>query len=97
VCTRGGHRTLEVAPGVYRREFAKCYYRGRGFGRCAVIVNTNDHAIRVRRRWLTRSYRHRITFVGGDVQSGGRLRLRGARFRAGHTIVPAQDALLLSR
>jgi hypothetical protein len=97
VCTRGGHNTLQVAPGVYRREFAACYYRGVRFGRCAVIVNTNDHAVRVRRRWLRRSYRHRITFVGGDVQSGGRLRLRGGRFRIGRTRLPAQDALLLSR
>ena len=97
VCKRGGHNNLRVAPGVYRREFARCYYRGHAFGRCAVIVNTNEHAVRVRRRWLTRSYRHRITFVGGDVQSGGRLKLKGARFRAAHARVGAQDALLLSR
>ena len=28
VCKRGGHNNLRVAPGVYRREFARCYYRG---------------------------------------------------------------------
>ena len=62
-----------------------------------MIVNTTDRAVRVKRRWLTRAYGHRITFVGGDVQSGGRLKLRGARFHIGHTWVPAEDALLLSR
>jgi hypothetical protein len=97
VCSRGGHNNVQVAPGVYRREFARCYYRGVRFGRCAVIVNTTDRALSVKRRWLTRAYGHRITFVGGDVQSGGRLKLRGARFHIGHTRVPAEDALLLSR
>ena len=40
VCSRGGHNSLEVAPGVYRRVFRACYSRRIWFGACAAIVNT---------------------------------------------------------
>jgi hypothetical protein len=97
VCSRGGHNSIQVAPGVYRREFRACYDRGVGFGPCAAIVNTRARPVRVRSSWLRRSYRHQITFRGGDVQSKGTISLRGSSFRAGSTAVAADDAVLLAR
>jgi len=96
ICSQGGHHDLEVALGVYRREFADCYDQGIPFGPCAAIVNTTGSPVTIQRSWLSRPYGHEITFDGGDVQSGGRLKLRGAGFRAGASRVPAGDALLLS-
>jgi hypothetical protein len=95
VCRRGGHNDLRVAHGVYRREFSACYDRGVPFGACAAIVNTTGNAVRVRNSWLRQTYRHEITFSGGDVQSGGTIDRTGAPFQAGTTLVPADDALLL--
>lgn len=96
VCSRGGHNSVEVAPGVYRRVFRTCYGRRVPFGACAVIVNTTATPVVVRAGWLRDvSLRHQITLVGGDVQSGGRVDLRGAPFRAGSTTVDPDDALLL--
>jgi hypothetical protein len=96
LCSRGGHRSIEVAGGVYRREFSHCYKDGSDFGRCAAIVNTTGHAVTVSGRWLRLSYHHQITFRGGDVQSGGSVDLTGAGFSAGGTQVGPQDAILLS-
>jgi hypothetical protein len=96
-CTRGGHRSLQVAPGVYRREFGACYDRGVLFGACAAIVNTTGNWVTVSGRWVTRSLRNQITFNGGDVQSGGTLSLRGAPFAAGRTLIAPDDAVLLSQ
>jgi hypothetical protein len=95
-CSSGGHNDLEVASGVYRREFAACYDQGRSVGPCAVIVNTTGSTIGVRSSWLSQSYGHEITFSGGDVQSGGTIDLSGAPFTAGSTTVPANDALLIA-
>jgi hypothetical protein len=97
VCARGGHRSLGVAPGVYRREFRTCYRRRVRFGGCATVMNTTGHYVTVRSSWLRRRYGHQITFVGGDVQSGGAVDLTGAPFAAGSTTVPPDDAVLLSR
>jgi hypothetical protein len=97
VCSRGGHNSVRVAPGVYRREFRVCYDRGVRIGRCAAIVNTRARAVTVRSSWLKRSYGHQITFRGGDVQSRGTINLKGSSFRAGSTAVAAQDAVLLAR
>jgi hypothetical protein len=96
VCSRGGHNSLAVQPGVYRREFAACYLRRAPFGACVAIVNTTRRWVTVRSRWLTRRYRHQVTFVGGDVQSGGRVDVRGAPFRAGSTAVAPHSAMLLA-
>jgi hypothetical protein len=96
VCSRGGHNNVQVAPGVYRREFRSCYRRQARFGRCAAIVNTTSTPVVVKRSWLRQSYHHQITFAGGDVQSGGTIDLRGAPFGAGSTVVAPGDALLLS-
>ena len=39
VCSTGGHNDIQVAPGVYRREFGTCYDKGVRFGACAAIVS----------------------------------------------------------
>ena len=97
VCSSGGHNSLQVAPGVYRREFGECYDQGAAFGDCASIVNTTGTPVTVKGSWLTQSYGHQVTLNGGDVQSGGRVNLTGARFTPGATTVPAYGALLLAR
>jgi hypothetical protein len=97
VCSTGGHSTLEVTPGVYRRAFGTCYDQGIAFGSCAAIVNTNSDPVTIRTSWLPRRYRHEITMNGGDVQSGGTINLAGATMIAGRTTIPADDAVLLSR
>lgn len=96
VCTSGGHNDLQVAPGVYRREFGECYNQGAKFGRCAAIVNTTGSPVTVQKAWLTRSYAKEITLRGGDVQSGGTVDISGASFTAGSTTLGAQDAMLLA-
>jgi hypothetical protein len=95
LCTHGGHNSVRVAHGVYRREFGSCYFRSKHFGSCAVILNATGSGVTVKRSWLRRTYHHQITFKGGDVQSGGSLDFTGAPFRPGTTAVPARDALLL--
>jgi hypothetical protein len=98
VCSRGGHNDLEVSPGVYRREFRACYSRGIWFGVCAAIVNTTGRPVVVRASWLSgMAFGHRIAFVGGDVQSGGTIRIKGSPFHAGATVVYPHDGMLLSR
>jgi hypothetical protein len=96
VCTRGGHNDVEVAPGVYRREFGACFDAETPIGPCAAIVNTTDNAATVQSTWLHQSYSHEITF-GGDVQSGGTIDVTGGNFAAGSTPVASHDALLLAR
>jgi hypothetical protein len=96
VCSVGGHNSIEVARGVYRREFSDCSDRGHQFGVCAAIVNTTGHSVRVKARWLRQSYSHEITLTGGDVQRHGSVRLHGAGFSAGHSQVPRDSALLLA-
>jgi len=97
LCHRGGHLRLQVAPGVYRREFANCFDRKVPFGQCAAIVNTTGSPVTVRASWLHQAYSHQITMAGGDVQSGGRVELAAEPFAAGTSVVPPNDALLLSR
>ena len=94
----GGHNDLQVAPGVYRREFGACYDRGVPFGACAAIMNTTGHPVAVRASWLSGgAFGHRIAFTGGDVQSGGTIRVKGLPLHAGTTVVGPQDAILLSK
>jgi hypothetical protein len=95
VCSTGGHNDLQVAPGVFRREFTDCYNRGQSFGDCAVIVNTTGSPVTIQGSWLTQSYGHQITMNGGDVQSGGTVNVAGAGFTPGTTTVAAHDAALL--
>jgi len=95
-CSTGGHNNLQVAPGIYRREFGACYDRGTLFGQCATIINTTSTPITVKSSWLTQNYSSEITMNGGDVQTGGTLDLTGTPFTAGTTTIPADDAALLS-
>ena len=46
-CASGGHNDIQVAPGVYRREFKQCYNRGVLIGQCAAIVNTTGSGFHV--------------------------------------------------
>ncbi len=97
VCSTGGHNDLQVAPGVYRREFSACYDRGVGIGPCATIIDATSRPVTVRAAWLSGSYGHEITFTGGDVQSGGQIDLTGAPFDAGRSTIAGDDAILLAR
>ena len=96
VCPSGGHNDLEVAPGVYRREFGACYNQGVTFGQCAVIMNTTGSPVTVQPSWLTQPYQHQVTMDGGDVQSGGTVNVEGAGFTAGSTAVVRRDAILIA-
>jgi hypothetical protein len=96
VCSTGGHHDVQVAPGVYRREFGACYDQGVAFGACAAIVNTTAAAVTVDPSWLKGSYSHQVSFDGGDVQSGGTIDLAGAPFSAGSSTIAAYDATLLT-
>jgi hypothetical protein len=96
VCSTGGHNDVQVAPGVYRREYHDCYDQGTSFGDCAVIVNDTGNPVTIQSSWLTLDYSHQITMQGGDVQSGGTINTTGASFTPGSTTVPADDATLLS-
>jgi hypothetical protein len=95
-CTSGGHNSIQVASGVYRREFSQCYNQGVAIGPCAAIVNANGGAVTVQSSWLTQSYHHQVTFNGGDVQSGGSINVSGGGFTAGSTTIPGADAILLT-
>jgi hypothetical protein len=95
-CPTGGHNDIQVATGVYRREFGQCYNQGTAFGPCAVIVNDSSSSVTVPSSWLTQSYGHQITMVGGDVQSGGTVNLAGASFSPGSTSVASGDAIMLA-
>jgi hypothetical protein len=96
VCSTGGHNDLQVAPGVYRREFGTCYDKGVQFGACAAIVNTTSSPVTISSSWLKNSYGHVITLTGGDVQSGGTVDLNGSSFTPGSTTVAPHDSTLLA-
>lgn len=62
---------LQVAPGVWRREFAGCFLATQHFGQCAVLLNANSQSVSINPAWLSQTYGHSVTFSGGDVLSGG--------------------------
>jgi len=90
------HVDLEVATGVYRREFAKCYQKGIYFGPCAAIVNANTTTVTVQSAWLKQTYHHQVTVSGGDVLSGGIANVAGAGFVAGSPGIEAGGAIILT-
>jgi hypothetical protein len=96
ICSAQGHNDLQVAAGVYRREFGTCYNQGAAIGPCAAIMNTTGAPVTVKPSWLTLGYHHELTLLGGDVQSGGSVDPSGAPFSAGSTAVGAGDGLLLT-
>ena len=97
VCASGGHNSLQVAPGVYRREFGDCHDQGTDIGACASIINTTSSPVTIQARWLQDTYHHQITFNGGDEQSGGNLNTTGSPFTPNTTTIPAKDATLLAQ
>ena len=97
VCSNGGHNSIQVASGIYRREFAACYNQGVAIGPCATIINTNSSPTTVQSSWLTQTYAHQITLNGGDVQSGGTINPTGTGFTPASTTIPANDAILITK
>jgi hypothetical protein len=91
-----GHSDLEVASGVYRREFATCYQKGLYFGHCASVVNSNPAPVTVKSAWFSQTYHHAVGLVGGDVLSGGTATRASIVFTAGSTQVQPGGALLLT-
>ena len=94
---RSGAADLQVASGVWRREFTTCYQMGRYFGRCAAVVNSNGVTVTVRSSWLAQTYRHVLTLSGGDVLSGGTASVGSATFTPNITTVQAGGAILLAQ
>jgi hypothetical protein len=92
-----GASDLEVAPGVWRREFKTCFQMGRYFGRCAAVVNSTNASVVVQAGWLSQTYRHTISLTGGDVLSGGIASVSSAAFTPGATTIQAGGAILISQ
>jgi hypothetical protein len=92
-----GADDIQVASGVWRREFKTCYQAGKFFGRCAAIVNSTSGAVTVQASWLSQTYGHVITLSGGDVLSGGNANITSTKFTSGSTKVPAEGASLLAQ
>jgi len=67
---------LQVAPGVWRREFASCFLARKQFGACAVLLNANKNVVPINSGWFRQRYGHSVTFLGGDVLSGGQTNVR---------------------
>ncbi len=97
VCATGGHNDLQVASGVYRREFGRCFDRRLAIGGCAAIVNDSATRITVSGSWLRQRYGHELALSGGDVQSGGKLELAALPFKPGSTALAAYSAAILTR
>jgi hypothetical protein len=88
---------IEVADGVYRREFASCTNAGTAIGPCAAFVNSTGSAVKVLSSWLHETYGHVVEPYGGDVTHGGEVLLTSEKFTPNETTIPADQALLISR
>jgi hypothetical protein len=88
---------IEVAPGIWRREFARCYNARRPIGPCAAVLNSNASPVVIQRNWLRESYGHTIQLDGGDILSGGSISMSTALFTPNVTSVPGGRAVLLAR
>lgn len=86
---------IQVAPGVYVREFAECYNAGVAIGQCAAVLNSTTSAVTVEKSWLKQSYTHLLALTGGDALSGGTMSLTSDYFVANTTQVQASLATLL--
>jgi len=93
----GSTAAIEVASGVYRREFSSCTNEGVAIGPCAAIVNATGSAVKILSSWLHQSYGHVVTLSGGDVTQGGEVLLTSTTFSPNVTTVPADQGLLISR
>ena len=94
---RLGAADLQVAPGVWRREFATCYQKSIFFGHCAAVVNSTSSSVTIQASWLTRRYTHVVALSGGDVLSGGTASVRTTAFTPNVTQIQAGGALLLAQ
>ncbi|MDE2482320.1 MAG: hypothetical protein KGN02_09045 [bacterium] len=94
---RSSASDVAVAAGVWRREFGACYQNGAPVGQCAALVNSTGSAVTVSSAWLTQPYGHVVTISGGDILSGGTVKLTTTSFVANRTTIPAGSALLLVR
>jgi hypothetical protein len=90
-----GAVNIQVASGVWRREFTSCYNNTVAIGACAAILNANSGAVVVQSAWLHKTYKHSVRLNGGDAISGGTVTLNATAFTAGSTSVPGGQALLL--
>lgn len=95
-CKAHGHNDLLISgtKTVERREFAKCYNRGKHIGRCAVILNADAWPVSVRSNWLTQRYAHTMDMNGGTIDAAGTVTLTKPITPAG-TSIAGYDALFL--
>jgi hypothetical protein len=96
LCSTGGHNDLQVALGVYRREFKQCYNQGIPFGPCAVIMNDTLSPVTIQSTWLKQTYTHVITMTGSDVESGGFINVHGHALNQHTDVIASDDAILMS-
>jgi hypothetical protein len=61
--------------GVYVREYADCYYRGKRLGSCAAIVNPSSSAATTNP--IYGKYKHSLVLSGGGVTDGGTVKFTG--------------------
>ncbi len=95
--TAAGATSIQVASGVYRREFRTCYNAGVAIGPCAAIVNSTGGNVVVKSTWLHQTYLHSLAMTGGDIPSGGKIALTSTAFRVNSTYVGPAQAILLVR
>ena len=95
-CTTGGHNDLQIAPGIYRREFADCYNQQTPIGPCATIINTTTNPTPIQPAWLTQTYTHQLTLQGTDIQTGGTINPTGTTYTPNTTTLQPHTATILT-
>lgn len=92
-----GATNLEVASGVYRREFASCYNNGVAIGPCAAIVNATGGNVVIRSSWLHEAYGHVVQIVGGTIGQSGHVSLTTTRFVPNSTYIAPAQGMMITR
>jgi hypothetical protein len=92
-----GAVNLQVAPGIYRREFASCYNAGVAIGPCAAIVNATGGNVVIRSTWLHEAYGHVVDPIGGTIPQGGHVSLTAVRFVPNSTVIAPAQGMLITR
>jgi hypothetical protein len=87
-----GAGDLQVAPTVWRREFAACYRGGAAIGPCAAVLNGSNSLVTVSPSWFRSRFGHSVQLRGGDALSGGTIDLNGP---GGGVVVQPGRAVLL--
>lgn len=90
---QAGPGDLEVAPSVWRREFAACYRSGAPIGPCAAVLNGAAAPVQVSSSWFRSRFSHALVLRGGDTLSGGSLDFTSSPGNV--TIAPGQAVLLV--